>query len=387
MDPTHTCAVQDKPNRSREEVESIAAQEGLVLVPSLNNAGFKYVTKQLLSNTYHAETSDGKNIGNYRNVYEAALGVARYLGPAESHKALAKALSINEAAAVAADTPPMTLEEATRLAAAEGLELLTSDKNKTGFVNVSLVAKATGLGPAGASSAANGAAGPSSSTTRRQFQVTIAGGRSRSKKVEQKGKLMRSLGLYRSAPEAALAFARHLGAEYFTARPDMDAEKEEKRQLQKEHAAAVAERKAARKAAQEAKEAATMHEREAKAAAKQQRAKQQLQEAQALKAARHAEREAEREAKQAAKVEEARQRQAARQAEKDAAAAKKAAELEESKRVRKLQKAAATEAAHQARLQAKREQRQAEKEQRQAAAWQETADVAQVLSALPLAGF
>ena len=80
LDPTHVkCPAQEKPNRSREEIERIAAQEGLALVPSSNAAGFKYITKQVLSNTYHAETPGGQNIGNYRNVYEAALGVARAL--------------------------------------------------------------------------------------------------------------------------------------------------------------------------------------------------------------------------------------------------------------------------------------------------------------------
>ena len=90
--------------------------------------------------------------------------------------------------------------EARRLASAEGLTLIPSSSNKTGFLNVSLGGREReGLQPP-----------PGTEGSRRFFQVTV----SRTKVVAGiRSNESRSLGSHKTVFEAALAFARHLGPE------------------------------------------------------------------------------------------------------------------------------------------------------------------------------
>ena len=82
---------------SLEEAERLAAQEGLVLVPSCGSTqtGYWRVTAQgSHSNTFQCTgTVDGRkkvSLGNFSTAQEAALAVARNLGPEGSREAAAK---------------------------------------------------------------------------------------------------------------------------------------------------------------------------------------------------------------------------------------------------------------------------------------------------------
>ena len=83
---------------SLEEAERLAAQEGLVLVPSYGStqSGYWRVSAQegLNSNTFWCTgTVDGRkkvSLGNFSTAQEAALAVARNLGPEGSREAAAK---------------------------------------------------------------------------------------------------------------------------------------------------------------------------------------------------------------------------------------------------------------------------------------------------------
>jgi len=113
-----------------EEAQRLAAAEGLVLVRSSSNAmGFVGVFNHRPGRPkpYQArQRRDGKmqHLGYFATVEEAALAVARALGPE----------ACAAAAATRADVP-MTAEEALGKAEAEGLVLERSD-NATGFVGV-----------------------------------------------------------------------------------------------------------------------------------------------------------------------------------------------------------------------------------------------------------
>ena len=142
---------QKRASMSLEEAERLAAQEGLVLVPSSGRAiwqselqmptqsGYWRVHMQASGSTFQCTGTVGGrkevNLGNFSSAVEAALAVARNLGPDGSRKAAAR----NAMAEAFADRPPMDEGEARRLASAEGLVLAPSSDNKTGFMNVSLM--------------------------------------------------------------------------------------------------------------------------------------------------------------------------------------------------------------------------------------------------------
>ena len=120
---------------SLEEAERLAAQEGLVLVPSCGSTQSGYWRVQAQgshSNTFQCTgTVDGRkevNLGNFSTAQEAALAVARNLGPEGSREAATKTAK----AEAAADRPFMGESEARRLASAEGLTLVPSSSNKEG---------------------------------------------------------------------------------------------------------------------------------------------------------------------------------------------------------------------------------------------------------------
>ena len=112
-----------------EQAHAAAASEGLALVRAENATGFKGVYHGKNASTPFTATlkRDGRknHLGTFATAEEAALAVARYLGPA------------GVAAALAPETAPMTKSEAHAAAAAEGLTLLRAE-NATGFKGVSL---------------------------------------------------------------------------------------------------------------------------------------------------------------------------------------------------------------------------------------------------------
>ena len=183
---------------SVEEAERLAAQEGLVLVPSCGStpSGYWNVTAKE-GNTFQCSgTVDGRkevNLGNFSTAQEAALAVARNLGPEGSREAATKTAK----AEAAADRPFMGESEARRLASAEGLTLIPSSSNKTGFLNVSLAGREReGLQPP-----------PGTEGSRRFFSVTVSLGKHRPGEKRHS----RNLGSHKTVFEAALAFAWHLG--------------------------------------------------------------------------------------------------------------------------------------------------------------------------------
>jgi len=118
---------------STEEALQQAYAEGLPLQPSESSStGFKGVSfKSGRRMPYQAQVwRDGKQValGTFATAEEAALVVARTL---EGRAAVAAA------AAAPPEPPPMTAEEALRQAEAEGLTLLLSDGNNTGYKGVS----------------------------------------------------------------------------------------------------------------------------------------------------------------------------------------------------------------------------------------------------------
>ncbi|KOO23385.1 hypothetical protein Ctob_005650, partial [Chrysochromulina tobinii] len=148
-----------------EEARAAAAAEGLELVTSSRNeTGFKNVYKD--SGRYAAkirENGKQRHLGLFATPGEAALCCARYVGA-------------ERAAAEARGDRPLTADEARAAAAAEGLELMPSSRSETGFKNVY---KDSGRYAA---------------------------------KIFENGK-QRHLGLFATPGEAALCYARHVGAE------------------------------------------------------------------------------------------------------------------------------------------------------------------------------
>jgi len=113
-----------------DEARAAAAAEGLELVPSSSGeTGFKGVRKH--SGRYKAHIKEkGKHryLGVFSTPEEAALCYARYIG---AERAAA------EAAQARGEGPrPLTADEARAAAAAEGLDLVPSSSNETGFKGV-----------------------------------------------------------------------------------------------------------------------------------------------------------------------------------------------------------------------------------------------------------
>ena len=275
---------------SVEEAERLAAQEGLVLVPSCGSTQSGYWRVQAQgshSNTFQCTgTVDGRkevNLGNFSTAQEAALAVARNLGPEGSREAATKTAK----AEAAADRPFMGESEARRLASAEGLTLVPSSSNKTGFLNVSLAGREQeGLQPP-----------PGTEGCGRFFQVTI----SRKSRLVVAGDTSRSLGCHKTVFEAALAFARHLGpegcAEHMAALEGAAANaklrEEEKEQAQRKRDA----KRAARDAREAERAAAAVAARIAKKRAREEREVEQATAAVAAKEAKEAKAEAKAKAK------------------------------------------------------------------------------------------
>ncbi|KOO28151.1 hypothetical protein Ctob_009740, partial [Chrysochromulina tobinii] len=182
---------------SADEARAAAAAEGLELVPSSSNeTGFKGVHKGWRSLSYVAKIyEDGKmrHLGTFATPEEAALRYARHIGAERAAAEAAQArgegpqpLTADEARAAAAAEglelgkgPPQitTAEEILAATAAEGLELVPSSTNETGFKNV----------------------------------WKNDDGKYASH-VRENGKL-HYLGIFATPEEAALCYARHIGAE------------------------------------------------------------------------------------------------------------------------------------------------------------------------------
>jgi hypothetical protein len=114
------------------EALAAAEAEGLTLVPADNPTGFKYVGHETnsVSKPFKATARrDGssRHLGMFETAEEAALAVARFLGPESGAAALATA--------PAPETAPMTASAAHAAAEAEGLTLVRAD-HSTGFKGV-----------------------------------------------------------------------------------------------------------------------------------------------------------------------------------------------------------------------------------------------------------
>jgi len=158
-----------------DEARAAAAAEGLELVPSSKNqTGFKGVT--LTQGRYYVQVSkngkQSRNFGGFATPEEAALCYARHIATeraaAEAAKERGEGLNT---------TKPLTADEARAAAAAEGLELVPSSKNQTGFKGVNLIGGKYYL------------------------------------QVYKNGKQSRNFGGFATPEEAALCYARHLATE------------------------------------------------------------------------------------------------------------------------------------------------------------------------------
>jgi len=161
---------EDERAATADEVWAAAADERLELVPSASGeTGFKCVYKH--GGRYEAkiaENGKSRHLGTFATPEEGALCYARHIG-------------VERAAAEAADAriaapQPLTADEVWAAAAAEGLELVTSAKSKTGFKNV--------LKHGG------------------KYKVQIA----------ENGKSLH-LGTFATPEEGALCYARHIGVD------------------------------------------------------------------------------------------------------------------------------------------------------------------------------
>ena len=162
-------------NMTLEEAEAIAARDGLVLVPS--KTGYKGVS--LREGRFQARSKD-KTIGSYATLYEAALEYARHIGPQQA----AAEKAAEEAAEKAAKAAAATFEEAKATAESEGLVIVTSKANATGYRGVS-----------------------------KSYTMTLAGPRLNgySAKGKRGTDKVINIGHYTTSHEAALHYARHIG--------------------------------------------------------------------------------------------------------------------------------------------------------------------------------
>ena len=153
-----------------DEARAAAAAEGLELLPSSSNeTGFKGVSKH--HGKYKAEVKENgmqHHLGTFATPEEAALCYAKRIG---AERAAARA-----AEARGEYAKPLTADEARAAAAAEGLELVPSPTSDTGFRNVRFI-----------------------------------DGKYRAQ-IREQGK-KRHLGTFATPEEAALCYARHIGAE------------------------------------------------------------------------------------------------------------------------------------------------------------------------------
>jgi flagella basal body P-ring formation protein FlgA len=164
----------DEARAAAAEARAAAASEGLELVPSSSSeTGFKGVCTSLSKFVAHVR-ENGKllHLGTFATREEAALCYARSIG---AERAAAEAAE----AAEARDNgqQPQTADEARAAAAAEGLELVPSSRSETGFKGVVR-------------------------NSRGRFEVFIT----------ENGK-QRYISIFATREEAALCYARSIGAE------------------------------------------------------------------------------------------------------------------------------------------------------------------------------
>jgi hypothetical protein len=154
-----------------DDARAAAAAEGLELVPSSGNVtGFKGVLKAKRKYVVVIrENGKQRHLGRFATPEEAALCYARYIGP---ERAAAEAAEARVAA-----PQPLTADEARAAAAAEGLELVPSSSGKTGFKGV----------------------------TERSGRYDLMAFNESGKRVY--------LGTFATPEEAALCYARHIGAD------------------------------------------------------------------------------------------------------------------------------------------------------------------------------
>ena len=160
------------PYKDRAAVaRAAAAAEGLELVPSATGeTGFRGVYKHFRKYASHIrEKGQKRHLGIFETPEEAALCYARHIRADRAAR---------EAAAVRGATPqPLTADEARAAAAAQGLELVPSSCNETGFKS-----------------------------------VNKSGPRNYKARIIENG-TMRHLGTFATPEEAALSYARSIGAE------------------------------------------------------------------------------------------------------------------------------------------------------------------------------
>ena len=161
------------PYKDRAAVaRAAAAAEGLELVPSATGeTGFRGVNKNIYGQFDAKIKENGKNrhLGTFATPEEAALCYARHIRADRAAR---------EAATVRGATPqPLTADEARAAAAAQGLELVPSSCNETGFKS-----------------------------------VNKSGPRNYKARIIENG-TMRHLGTFATPEEAALSYARSIGAE------------------------------------------------------------------------------------------------------------------------------------------------------------------------------
>ena len=175
---TALAAAAPQPTMTAAEAHATAAAEGLELLLAENVTGFKNVsrTTDCITKPFHAVVSHGgrdNHLGNFATAEEAALAVARFLGPEGVAAVLAASTPMTAAEAQAAAA------EAHAAAAAEGLTLVPSAENATGFMGV----------------------------------VKDGGFQKPFKAVLSHGGRLNHLGQFATAEEASLAVARVLGPE------------------------------------------------------------------------------------------------------------------------------------------------------------------------------
>jgi len=120
---------EDERAATADEIRAAAAAEGLELVPSQSGeTGYRGVYKN--GGGFEARVRENgtlRCLGTFRTAIEAALCYARHIGAkrAEAEAAEAKAVVV-----------PLTADQARAAAAAEGLELVPSQKGETGYRGV-----------------------------------------------------------------------------------------------------------------------------------------------------------------------------------------------------------------------------------------------------------
>ena len=190
----------EPPPMTAEEALWQAEAEGLTLLKSeRSSTGYKYVhydSSKDLTTPYRAQVWRGGKLvklGYFATAEEAALHVAR---TAEGLAAVAAA------AAAPPKPPPLTAEKAVQQAEAEGLTLLRSESNSSGYKGVSFIR---------------------SSDKSRPYQAQVQPrGSCKSKPYQAKvwrGGTVVHLGLFATAEEAALCYARSPEAQAAAAAP------------------------------------------------------------------------------------------------------------------------------------------------------------------------